>query len=125
MTGLQVQSLVSNAGGNNIRAFSLLKKALITKLMKGLMEIEGVSFMNLIRPDEIILIILCMVHGLKANRNQFYIGQDPPKGKRELINNNGFQIKWVNLVGLYHLVEKNKDKSRNIQELRHLVVDTI
>ena len=67
---------------------------------------EGVSFINPLRPDAIIFIILCMVHGLKGIRNQFYIGQEPPKGKRKLININGFQIKWENLVDLYHLVEK-------------------
>ena len=113
LAGLQVQSLVSDAGGNNFRAFSLLTKALITKLMRGFMEMEGVSFINPLRPDEIIFIILCMVHGLKAIRNQFYIGQEPPKGKRKLINN-GFQIKWENLVDLYHLVEKNKEETRNV-----------
>ena len=78
LAGLQVQSLVSDAGGNNFHAFSLLTKALITKLMRGFMEMEGASFINPLRPDEISFIILCMVHGLKANRNQFYIGQEPP-----------------------------------------------
>ena len=72
-----------------------------------------------------IFIILCMVYGLKAIRNQFYIGQETPKGKRKLINNNGFQIKWENLVELYHLVERNKDESRNVLNLRSLVVDAI
>ena len=70
------------------------------------MVMESVSFINLSRPDEIIFFVLCMVHGLKAIRNQFYIRQEPPKGKRMLINNKGFQINRENLVDLYHLVEK-------------------
>ena len=125
LVGLQVQTLVSDAGGNNFRAFSLLTQAMITQLMRGFMARDGVSFTNPLRPNEIIFIILCMVHGLKAIRNQFYIGQEPPKGKRKLININGFQIKWENLVDLYHLVERNKNESRNVRELRSLVVDVI
>ena len=113
LVGLQVQTLVSDAGGNNFCAFSLLTQAMITQLMRGFMAKEGVSFINPLRPDEIIFIILYMVHGLKAIRNQFYIGQEPPIGKRKLINN-GFQIKWENLVDLYHLVEKNKEETRNL-----------
>ena len=74
LAGLNVQSFVSDAGDNNFCAFSLLTQALITKLMRGFMAMEGVSFKNPSRPDEITFIILCIVHGLKAIRNQFYIG---------------------------------------------------
>ena len=42
LVGLQVQTLVSNAGGNNFCAFSLLTQAMITKLMRGFMVKKGV-----------------------------------------------------------------------------------
>ena len=58
LAGLQVQSLVSDAGGNNFRAFSLLTKALITKIMRGFMEMEGVSFINPLRPYQMKLFLL-------------------------------------------------------------------
>ena len=44
LAGLQVQSLVSDAGGNNFRAFSLLTNGKITELVDGSMEMKGVSF---------------------------------------------------------------------------------
>ena len=81
LAGLQVQSLVSDAGSNNFRAFSLLTNGKITELVDGFMEMKGVSFKNPLRPDQVVFIILCMVHGLKAIRNHSISAKNHQKGR--------------------------------------------
>ena len=124
MAGLSVQGFVSDAGPNNVRAFTLITRGKCLKLCKGLLKKDSVSFRNPLTPEELIFMILCLVHGLKNMRNQFFIGRAPPEGKRKLVNN-GNQIKWENIIDLYDLVESNQLESRCVRELPKLTFQAV
>ena len=99
LAGLLVQCLVSDAGGGNAGALRLLTGGKCSNLKTGISGKESFSFVNPLSPEQIIYIIFCAVHALKAFRNQLWSSRED--GSRSLTRF-GCKIEWQRIVDIYH-----------------------
>ena len=111
IVGMKVYGQVSDAGGGNIGAITLLTKNKCNGLKDGKPEKEDLQYVNPLNPYRSISTCLCSVHSLKNNRNVLC--------NRDLVNA-GKVITWKVIIRLYHHLRENFEGSVNVHELRRM-----
>jgi len=119
LVGLLVQCQVSDAGGGNAGALRLLTGGKCNSLKDGLPKDESFSFVNPLSPQQMIFIIFCAVHGLKAIRNQLWSSRK--KGPRSLIRF-GDKIEWQRIIDAYEKLDSEnvEDGSSSVHQGRYI-----